>query len=58
MPFYYRVCRPGELSFITTSTYRRTRLLVAQALLPVPSGHSQEWLCHFAAWMRWDKFDF
>jgi len=24
MPFYHRVCSPGELPFITASTYRRT----------------------------------
>ncbi len=50
MPFYRCIYSPGELPFITTRTYRRKRLFlrVAQALLPVRSGHSQEWLCHFA----------
>ena len=29
MPFYHRVYSPGELQFITTSTYRRTPLFVS-----------------------------
>ena len=29
MPFYHRVYTPGELQFITTSTYRRTPLFVS-----------------------------
>jgi REP element-mobilizing transposase RayT len=30
MPFYYRVNSPGELQFITTSTYRRTPLFLSE----------------------------
>jgi hypothetical protein len=29
MPFYHRVYSPGELQFITTSTYRRTPLFLS-----------------------------
>ena len=34
MPIYYRTYRPGELQFITTSTYRR----LAQSAALRPSG--------------------
>ena len=60
MPFYHRVYKPVELPLITAGTHRHTRhfLLVAQALLPVLSGHSQEWPCHPPAWIGWAGFDF
>jgi putative transposase len=29
MPFYHRAYRPGEFQFITTLTYRRTRLFLS-----------------------------
>ncbi len=52
MPFYHRVYIPSELQLIAGGTHCRVRLflLVAQALLLVLSGHSQEWLCCFSAW--------
>jgi len=31
----------------------RDRFLVAQALLPVPASHSQEWLCHRTRFVNW-----
>ncbi len=57
MPFYHRVYR--ELQLTATSAYRHTRLFlwVAQALLPVHSGHSQEWLCHISVWIGWAQFN-
>ena len=60
MPFYHRVYKPVEFPLITAGTHQHTRhfLLVAQALLPVLSGHSQEWLCHLPAWIGWAGFDF
>ena len=30
MPFYHRVYSPGELQFITTTTYRRTPLFLSE----------------------------
>ncbi len=57
MPFYHRVYSPGELQFITTSTYRRTPLFLSdrfrrgfvQRAGPTASGYElnevrQEWL--------------
>jgi hypothetical protein len=59
MPFHQRVNDPVELPSITASTHQHTRhfLLVAQALLPVLSGHSQEWLCHFPASVGWAELN-
>jgi len=57
-PFHHRIYCPAEFQFTTTYHCIRLFLWVAQALLPVVSGHSREWLCHFSAWNGWAEFNF